>query len=310
MTGRYLLCRPTGGLTDMLSQIGRCIEYAKNHRRRLIIDTDIQDFFSEPLSNHFLSSHHLDATVNPGRALISRLNERTCRPAGIRGRLTSYRAQQISVVEREAISQRIGHFTNLEDSTTQEPLSFDFRIDHPEELLVHHCSGNHLQSALVSMQSLWPLPELRRSVIRRLQKLPEKYDALHIRHTDLVSDLASAIKSVGIHRDIPLLISTDSHSAAREVIKKIRFRPVVFASKPLNPADFGHSAHATTHKDAAKLPRHDINKAAFIDLICLARARTLISAPLIAGQCKATSGYFELAKQLWQSPHFISRFIV
>lgn len=308
MNIKYLLCRPTGGLTDMSSQIGRCIEYAKYHQRRLIIDTNIPDFFDEPLSNYLFSSHHLRATVNPSERLISRLDRLTCKPTGIQGRIGSYKAQQISGTDRKAIAKGVGHFTNLEDVTTHEPLTFDFRIGHSEDLLVHHCSGNDLQNALTSLKHLWPIPKLRRAVIRRLRELPEAYDALHIRHTDLASDLDFAADLASQQRDIPLLVSTDSHVAASKISRKLRSRLLIFASKPLDPADFGLPDHATTHKDASALPRSAVNKAAFVDLICLARARNLISAPLLNGQCKTTSGYFQLAQQLRQSQRLLSRF--
>jgi hypothetical protein len=309
MSHRFLLCRPTGGLTDMLSQIGRCIEYAKAHQRHLIIDTDISDFFNEPLSKYLFSPPQLGATVKPSKLLISRLSQLTCKPAGIQGRLDTYKAQQIAIEDRRLVSDLVGHFTNLEDATTRDPLTFDFSINHSEDLLVHHCSGNDLQSALNSLNHLWPAPELRRSVLKRLLTLPKTYDALHIRHTDLASDLNLAADSVNHCSDIPLLVSTDSHIAAREVVKKIRSRPILFASKPLDPTSFGLATNATTHKNASALPRHAVNTAAFVDLICLARARTLMSAPLLTGQCKVNSGYFELAQQLQKSQHLISRFI-
>lgn len=308
MPSKYLLCRPTGGLTDMLSQIGRCIEYAKGHKRHLIIDTNIPDFFNESLGNYLFPSRHLGATVGPSKLLISRLNRLTCKPAGIQGRLKTYKTQQISFADRARISQHVGHFTNLEDVRTREPLTFDFRIDHSEDLLVHHCSGNDLANALTSLKHLWPTLKLHSSVLRRLQKLPEVYDALHIRHADLESDLDLAADLVGQDGDVPLLVSTDSYTAASEIAKKIQSRRIIFASKPLDPADFGLPAHATTHKDASALPRRAINKAAFVDLICLARARNLISAPLLNGQCKTTSGYFQLAQQLQRSPNILARF--
>lgn len=305
---RYLLCRPTGGLTDMLSQIGRCIDYAKDWKRRLIVDTSIPDFFNESLGNYLFPSHHLKATVNPSERLLISLSQLTCKPTGIQGRLNTYKAQQISLADRALASQSLGHFTNLEDAKTHEPLTFDFRIDHSEDLLVHHCSGNDLQSALTSLTFLWPTPKLRRSVRRKLRELPETYDALHIRHTDLASDLDLAADMAGQSCDIPLVVSTDSHVAASEIAKKIQSRLLVFASNPLNPAKFGLPALATTHRNASALPRHAVNTAAFVDLICLARARNLISAPLLNGQCKSASGYFQLAQELRQSRHLLLRF--
>lgn len=308
MSGKYLLCRPTGGLTDILSQIGRSIEYAKCHKRYLIIDTNISDFFNEPLSNYLFPSHHLRATVGLSKMLISKLDRISCKPAGIQGRLNTYKAQQIPGADRALISQRLGHFTNLEDAQTREPLTFNFKIEHSEDLLVHHCSGNDLNNALTSLTHLWPAPKLHRSVLRRLSELPDAYDALHVRHTDLASDLDLAANLADENRDIPLLVSTDSHFAARELAKKVQSRLIIFASKPLNPAEFGLADRATTHKNASALPRSEVNRAAFVDLICLARARNLISAPLINGQCKTSSGYFQLAQKLRQSRRILSRF--
>ena len=63
-----LLCRPTGGLTDMLAQIGTCIEYANHEQRKLIVDCNIADFFAEDLSIFFFPARQLVRTLGCNQA--------------------------------------------------------------------------------------------------------------------------------------------------------------------------------------------------------------------------------------------------
>ncbi len=130
---RHLLCRPAGGLTDMLSQISVCMAYARHHDRCLIIDTDILDFVAEPASNHFFVSHQLRSRPHLSLSPVSHLNSLSCVPRSIQGRMNHYSAAQVPWGQKDAIRQSPGHFTNLRDVESSAPLSFNFRVPYPKE---------------------------------------------------------------------------------------------------------------------------------------------------------------------------------
>jgi len=306
---RYLLCRPTGGLTDMLCQIGRCIKYTQRHRRRLIIDTNLQKFFAEDFESYFIVARSLRCQAKLRRQQIPELHKLSCNPAALAGRLDSYKAEQIPAKLRQEVSQQLGHFTNQRDANSLAPLSFNFRIDHPEDLLIHHCSGNQgVEDALTALWSVWPQPWLRRRIRRRLQKLPSNYEALHVRHTDLKSDLHGALTQANIDTFVPLVIASDSHQAILAARLAITKRPLYLASQPINPIEHGLTSDATTHKDASMIPRKTVNLAALVDLFVLANATSLKAAEMLPGQCKTTSGYFQLALALQARKDLLHRF--
>lgn len=293
-----LLCRPTGGLTDMLAQIGTCIEYANHEQRKLIVDCNIADFFAEDLSIFFFPARQLDAHLRLRPSQLSWLNQLSCIPEEIAGRIDSYTAEQIPLDLQRTASSRLGHFINLRDSSSKAVLSFDFRQSYDSELVVHHCSGGGATQALSALKQLWPKPQLRRTLLRHFARLPDDYEALHIRHTDLRSNLSSTFKRLNHCTARPLVVATDSHLAMKQAQASIDKRPLLVSVQPLDPADYGRDTHASTHRWATNLPRHRVNEAALVDLVTLAQAQSSSSAELLPGQCKTASGYFELAQAL------------
>lgn len=292
----------------MLAQIGACMNYASREHRQLIIDCNIADFFAEDLSVFFFPARQLKASLALQPGQLNRLNQLSCTPGEITGRLDTYAAEQIAVDIRAEISSRLGHFTNLCDSSSKAALSFDFRQTYDSELVVHHCSGGGATQALSALKQLWPQPQLRRTLVSHLERLPDDYEALHIRHTDLRSDLSSTFEKLNHSTATPLVIASDSHLAVREAQKCIDKRQLVVSVQPLDPAAYGLDTHAATHRWASNLPRHRLNEAALVDLITLAQATNSSSAELLPGQCKTASGYFELAKALSQDRQLLQRF--
>jgi hypothetical protein len=129
---RHLLCRPAGGLTDMLSQISICMAYARHHDRCLIIDTDIRDFVAESASDHFFDSHQLRAPPTEPKPSQPSQQPEFCSQVDPRPDEPLQRSAG-PLGPKGVISQTLGHFTNLRDVESSAPLSSNFRVPYPKE---------------------------------------------------------------------------------------------------------------------------------------------------------------------------------
>jgi len=303
---RFLLARPTGGLADMLAQIGRCIEYAQAHGRYLIIDTALPDFFADSFSHYFEFEDETFGVTHLTQELLARINGMSTLPPECAGRIASYKAQSVPDTLIKGLRDYFGHFVSLRDDSTQVPLTFDMRVDHGPDLLLHHCSGGGFTKALHALATLRPSPELRKRLQRAIAGLPSEYDAIHVRNTDLRSDYQAALARLAGLSDRPLLVCSDDAGVidhARQVVPTDR---LLLSSCPPDPRVYG-LATRTLHKDAPSLPRRDVNFAAIIDLVCLARSSRLSAAELLPGQAKETSGFARLAAELQKSPSLLTR---
>src|SRR5438309_1785536 len=132
--GRLVLCRPQGGLNDILCQIERVCRYAERHDRMVVVDTDYAHArsFRDRLSEYFVSrQRNLILNADP---IAATLDQRAVFPPHLAGRMTRY--------ETRYDFQRF----KFVEADSGEPTSFDFTRDYDEPLLVHHDSGGGVVS--------------------------------------------------------------------------------------------------------------------------------------------------------------------
>ena len=87
-TERLLLCRPLGGLNDILCQVERACRYAERFDRTVIIDTRHQSttYFRDSFSRYFISRE--DRLVLDAAAVFDRLDSLDVFPSFLAGRVT------------------------------------------------------------------------------------------------------------------------------------------------------------------------------------------------------------------------------
>ena len=132
---RYLLCRPLGGMNDMMSQIEKCCQYAEQSNRILIIDTNPKNtkFFRDDFSNYFTSHHkNLFLDVSEHKEILNKLH---AFPEFLTHRIFDYDSTMWP-------SKEYAYYYDTSDkSSPPTPLTFDFSKDYPHPLLVHHMWG-------------------------------------------------------------------------------------------------------------------------------------------------------------------------
>ncbi len=87
---RLLLCRPQAGLTDILSQIGKCLRYADRFNRTVIVEMDFKGavHFRDDFGVYFTS--HDPRLVLSSRAFTSQFDRLVAFPSNLTGRINSY----------------------------------------------------------------------------------------------------------------------------------------------------------------------------------------------------------------------------
>ncbi|HXQ47663.1 MAG TPA: hypothetical protein VN806_13660 [Caulobacteraceae bacterium] len=247
-----LLCRPLGGLNDVLCQIERCCAYADRFGRLVVVDTAEQsdEYFRDRFSNYFISLRPnllLDTDLVRGQ-----LDSLDVRPAFLAGRLRAARPRY--VLERRMFI----------DEQSGQPISFDFECDHPETLIVHHQAGGGARSigalARLSLRS-----ELVEALRQRLAVLGHGYVGIHIRDTDYSTHYQAPLEQVAIDPGARIFVGTDS-AAALAYCRAKYGADRVFSFAALR-AD-GARLHRI--EDAAQA--YERNRDAILDLVTLALA--------------------------------------
>lgn len=171
----YLLCRPRGGLNDVLCQIEKCWRYAEKHRRILVIDTR-----DSGLMGSFFEYFSVKESSVPVRDFFSlneigAINQEKCLPKFCSGRLDSLDANFLNPEK------------NYVDRASNESITFDFEVDHAETVLVHEQSGGGTLS-FACLNRIFLAEPVCRQVSSVIERLPRTYLAIHVRNTDYQSN--------------------------------------------------------------------------------------------------------------------------
>jgi hypothetical protein len=292
LSRKFVLCRPQGGLNDMLSEIGKCLAYARKHDRVVVVETDYFDLthFNDVLTHYFTS--HDSRLILSSAEFISAFDRMKCAPHFIEGRVTSYLSNPKTV--------------GIELQSGQH-VTFDFSRDYEEQLLVHHSNGQQKgRNAIVALDALLLSDVLVKKLKQRCAELGEHYSGVHIRHTDYKTDYEKRIVQLGAKVQGNIFVATDNV----DVLKYCR--TVLGASRVFSftqlPDDAGKPLHHLRSAEGAR----ERNEDAILDLFTLAQARKFFFYPRIGGRINmrpSYSGFSVLVDRLRHEPKLLHRLI-
>ncbi len=197
-----MLCRPRGGLTDILSQIEKSCRYAERTNRAVIVDTKFgADSFADEFGRYFVSRQtHLILNAVDLYPLFDRA---TTFPECLQGRVSSYEWDYDNVnlvfLERE----------------TRQPLTFDFAKAYRHDLLVHQEARRRPYAASVFMR-IKLQPPLTKELLSRFDKIAGPYIGVHVRHTDYRSDYQPLIGRIAAMDMAKVFLATDNQQVLDE----------------------------------------------------------------------------------------------
>ena len=287
---RFVLCRPQGGLNDMLNQIERCYSYAVACSRFLIVDTSYahSESFRDRFSIYFHSRHRrmlLDNPLSDGE-----LDSLEAFPSFVSGRVSSYR------VDFDA-----GRRTYVE-AESRQPITFNMRATYREPLLVHHQHGGGLRS-IFCLGHLTLSPMMRTRLEERMQRLPAGYAALHVRNTDMQSDYRPTLAEIRKRSVRDLFVATDD----RRVIGECR--AALPGTTIHSFSDIPDSGGKPIHLGFSTAEAEVRNSDAILDLLIVAQASVLFLCRKLGEGGPQISGYSRLASLLNENPDYIHQLL-
>jgi hypothetical protein len=289
---RLLLCRPQGGLNDILSEIGKCINYATRFNRTVVVETDYHDLthFNDRFTNYFVSTDN--SLVLDALSVRSKFDQLAVAPQFITGRVNSYKGKQNPVGM---------------DLATEQLVTFDFNQDYSEPLLVHHSNGQQKgRNSLVALTHLQLGEKLKAELNNRLAKLGADYTAVHIRHTDYKTDYERRVMKLKPKIGGRVFVATDN----RDVVTfcKSVFGSANVLSFSKLPEDSGVPLHYLRGSDGA----FDRNSDAILDLFTLALAKDYYFYPRMTDRFRLAprySGFSILADRLRHEPGLLHQVV-
>ena len=242
---KLLLCRPQGGLNDILSEVGKCLAYARKFNRLLIVETD------------YVNTHHFQDRFD--HYFISHDDRMILNAAPFRGQIAQHE-----------VKPAIG-INDYDSGLGGAPLTFDFAIDHAEPLLLHDSAGRQKKwNAQIALASLSLAPALREALQKRLVALGPNFTALHIRHTDYKTDYKRNLLKINFRGADPIFLATDNAAVVADCTALLgKTRVMTFTaltSKPGQPLHHGQDRHNVRQR----------NEDAILDVLTLASAKHLI----------------------------------
>lgn len=253
---KFLLCRPRGGLNDVLCQIEICWRYADEFNRRLIVDTT-DSCLAGPFSDYFeINDPSSKAVFDVDDQLIATLDDLTCFPVCVQGRLSDY--ESVETEDKKHL-----------ESKSSVPLRFDLAVDYDEDVLLHEQSGGGTKSFNL-LSRLRFSDELSRTVTSRTRHLPDEYAAVHVRHTDYSTDYLWFFEKIKKRVvDMTLLICSDDRQVVETGTAFFERSRVVTVSDIPNTA--GKPLHLSdSHDNAGSRKDSAINS--LVDLVALGMA--------------------------------------
>lgn len=265
MRPKYVLCRPEGGLNDMLCQIGKCFEYCIKHNRTLIIDTENTEAFAQKFSLYF-----------------SILDERVVCGSFTEVIKDSDAGSYSYYPSIKCLKDKPTYTQDSNYAIQGVPVRFDLKKSFNEDVLIHHqCGGGSPSKKLLrALRLSFNLFETWNNI---KATLPTRYIGIHSRNTDIGSTLAGISDIIKTSR-LPIFLATDSVAIQNEA--KATRPSIIFTS---DIPDFeGRPLH---HENVDALQKQQINTTSILDLMTLAFAEKVY--------CTTNkSGYAKLALRL------------
>ncbi|BBK43878.1 hypothetical protein STVA_38980 [Allostella vacuolata] len=293
---KIVLCRPQGGLNDMLCQIEHCCRYAERWGRTVIVDANhgrsphlqmrFGDYFVSRQARLALDPERFPGTIDASSVF----------PEFLANRLYDYQTDYL--VPPGARGRRTC------EATTGLAITFDFSRDYPHATLVHHQVGGGFVS-LFALLRLRLRDDLADELLRRWRAIGGGYHAIHVRATDYRTRYDAVLERLA-RSDIPrLFVATDS----RQVLDD--FRAALGADRVHSFARFLSETGAPMHR--TPVPHEDAdakNRDAILDLLMLALAKHLIILEIEPNTSNAKySGFSMLAQRLGETKPVLRRVI-
>ena len=271
-----LVCRGYGGISDSLNQVWRCVTYAASehgHGRAVHV---LFPFFSKARLCDVLEP---SAAFPPPVPLVLSTPEAVAR-----------------LIDAHAVTVPAEAYkSNWMPATKSFQPTCDLALRYPRDALLAFNSDGNAGRAFDALRWLRLTPSAASRYEEVRARLPPAYAALHARHTDFKSDLATVRTKLAalLARHEHVVLFTDSAALQKECV-------AAFPTLLLSPIALRGSRDTPQHSSFGHVVA-DVLLEAFMDLCLCAAAVELLTS-------HATSGYSTTALKLHGAPDVLASF--
>lgn len=277
------LCRPLGGINDVLCQIEYSRKLSSSLGRSLVVVTETG---SPGLSHRFEIPFHNAFAFSDTRR-VSRVE--AIAGAGIDD--LDDRLENIVESDVQLLSNSLSELTRGVQDQCRLSLAEGLR-QRKTRILLHESWGGGLRSATL-LKHLAFVPELENLLHTLSQIVPENSVGFHFRNTDYKSDVDVLLKElISIPQSQTIIVGSDDVNLLAMLQQKLPNHRLLSASS------FVNEAAIAIHPTIKAL--FELMVLAFCDvLILIPLARTEVSSTWFGDQLPSYSGFARLVKHVW-----------
>lgn len=270
---RFLLCRPHGGLNDILSQVHKTLIHALQYKRQLIIDTHANGFHDDFCQYFETARSFPSIQLRLSSEDLNRLNQQSCFPSSLRARVDNCTLKYV-----ESLS-------NYEVATSGERPQIG-STDRTEQLVIHdHSGGGRGCQALPYLKFTAQVSD---EITTKILSLPQGYEAIHVRYSDVpfnYSPFLQVLREALKGRSV--VVCTDSFEVLKACKEQLKDSAVYSLGNPPKTSQKIHDNPGVTNQTT--------NTNALVDLLTLALAKKIY---FPSGQGVYPSGFSIFAADL------------
>lgn len=278
--GKYIVCYPGGGITDMLTVINQCLVYAIKHNRLLLIDTTYKTSWFKHDIFTYIEFNHTNIYPTHPKELYKTFTEKTVYPSIMRNNYDD--------LEHE--------YKNKEYYYKCSTVSLCTNLTQPyHEDIVVYCNCGKAPGDLTQILSTIQFKDtILNPFLKRYLTLPQNYISVHIRNTDIKSDVDAFLKINNSNfKERPIYLASDN-KATIEKLKKI------YINNVYNYANIPDNKGTNIHYNHAEIPQNDFIIDCFVDILLLASSETYYYS-------NERSGYSKFANTLYSDKHLLHK---
>lgn len=200
----YILCQAQGGLNDILCQIWHCVQYALQHNRNIILthwsyfQSDLFDVFD--FSDFPVKIFPIDHMKNITYSAVE--------PADCEEYVRFF-------LDKRNNTAKIGSILTIDTR------KFDRTKIYPSTtLLLHDSCGGGLES-VECFTYIRFTKKFQQMYTDITKTFPSKYNAVHIRNTDIQTNTENILNIIQTYNTIPLFVGTDNLKLKQEILQII-----------------------------------------------------------------------------------------
>jgi len=219
---RYIICKPRGGMIDMMTLIVMALKYAKRTNRLLVIDTRKSLHFIDGFRRYFYFSNNKTYKDDLNKLYFELKDKQSYPPLELKDKQI-YPPLELKDKKSYPPPPPLDYFNfNPFQVEKEKHPQIDLKRDYQYPVILFGYDNTSLERDInYFFRHFKPKPLITDVLDIRLKKLPSNFISVHVRNTDYKSDVDKFIDdNYDNFKDKPIFLATDDIKSI-EKFKKI-----------------------------------------------------------------------------------------